>query len=350
MDDLILFKAIVGSQSYGTSIPESDIDYKGVYRQSNDKILSFGYKPQYEIGKDEVHYEIRRFLELIRTANPTILELLYSPDDCIIVAHPIWNELCKHKDKFLTKKCRKSFGGYAISQIQKATQLDKKMNWESSRVERKTPLDFTYVCDMAKTVKIERWLEEHNWTQDLCGLVALDHAKGCYGLYYDVDVYIGLPPIGFRGIISEDGNDIRVSIIPKGILPEKVTVYFNKDAYSAHCADYNSYQIWLKERNEARYVDNKGHNQKIDGKNMLHCRRLLDIAKEIATEGTINVRRPNADYLLQIRRGEIPLQKIVDDAENDIEQLDFLFEKSNLPDTVEDEFLCDLLLSVRNYQ
>ena len=31
MNEDIIFKTIVGSQAYGTSTPESDIDYKGIY-------------------------------------------------------------------------------------------------------------------------------------------------------------------------------------------------------------------------------------------------------------------------------------------------------------------------------
>lgn len=44
----IIYKTIVGSQAYGTSIPTSDIDIKGIYVQPNDDILSFQYKEQIE--------------------------------------------------------------------------------------------------------------------------------------------------------------------------------------------------------------------------------------------------------------------------------------------------------------
>lgn len=49
----IIFKAIVGSQSYGTNTPESDVDIKGVYVQDPNDILSFNYKEQININKDE---------------------------------------------------------------------------------------------------------------------------------------------------------------------------------------------------------------------------------------------------------------------------------------------------------
>src|SRR6185436_19375890 len=154
----LIFKAIVGSQSYGTSTPTSDIDYKGIFLASRDELDGFGYKEQVEVGKDECYYEIRRFLQLAQSANPTILELLYSPDDCILSTSPQYELLRKYKDKFLTIQCANSFGGYAIAQIKKAKGLDKKMNYEKSRVVRKTPLEFCYIYENGETKSIKAWL------------------------------------------------------------------------------------------------------------------------------------------------------------------------------------------------
>ncbi len=353
MDNLI-FKAIVGSQSYGTSTPTSDIDYKGVYMQDIDKLISFDYKEQIDVGKDECYYEIRRFLQLLQSANPTVLELLYSPKDCIVKTSPQFELLVQHRDKFLTQKCLLSFGGYAVAQIKKAKGLDKKMNWEKTRVERKTPLDFVYCYDdNGKTMSIKRWLQKEDKKQEHCGLVSLNHFKDCFALYYDYVAHYAeeankrYKSLGFKGIVLDDSNSIRLSSIPKDISPITI-VYYNKDAYSTHCKDYREYEIWLENRNTQRYVDIKGHNQQIDGKNLLHCRRLLDMAIEIATEKTINVRRPNAEYLLSIRKGEVDLNTIIEQAEKDLKRLDELFAKSELPLDCDKDFVNDLLLQIRH--
>jgi hypothetical protein len=68
----------------------------------------------------------------------------------------------------------------------------------------------------------------------------------------------------------------------------------------------------LEKRNVARWTEVKGHNQSIDSKNMLHCQRLLDMAIEIAEGKGIIVRRPNADELLKIRRGEVDLTTLIE--------------------------------------
>lgn len=349
----IIFKAIVGSQSYGTATPESDVDYKGVYMQPVADLIGFDYKEQFEVGKDEVYYELRRFIQLLQSANPTMLELLYCPVDCVMVTTPQFEALIANRANFLTKQCLKSFGGYAVAQIQKAKGLDKKMNWENSKITRKSPIDFIYCYKDGRTFPITKWLKDENLKQEFCGLVALDHFKDCYALYYDYNAHFGqdanrtYEPLGFKGIVVEDSNDLRLSSVIKGLLAETIICY-NKDGYSLHCKQFKEYTTWLANRNTQRYVDISNHNQKIDGKNLLHCRRLLDMAKEIATEGTLTVRRPNASYLLDIRKGKVPLEKIIKDAEQDIIELDELFNKCSLPESVDKEFANSLLLKIRN--
>jgi hypothetical protein len=338
----IIYKVIVGSQSYGTNVESSDIDYKGVYAQDVDELIGFGYKEQIENNKDDVEYEIRRFIQLLETANPTVLEMLFSPEDCIVEKHPAFEILIKNRYKFLTKKCLNSFGGYAIAQIKKAKGLDKKMNWEKDRVTRKTPIDFVYVHVDGKTVPVKKYLKDNNLHQDKCGLVALDHFRDCYALYYDVNNF------GYKGIILEDSNEIRLSSVPKGEMPLTV-VYYNKDGYTVHCKDYREYTDWLKNRNTQRYIDIKSHDQQIDGKNLLHCRRLLDMAVEIAKTGDIKVRRPNAEYLKSIRKGLVPLEDIISEAENDIKGLDELYKNSNIPDKVDKGVSNKILLEIRHY-
>jgi uncharacterized protein len=342
--DHLIFKAIVGSQSYGTAVATSDIDYKGVYMQSVDELISFGYREQVDVTKDACYYEVRRFLQLLQTANPTVLELLFSPADCVIQTSPQFELMVQHREQFLTKQCALSFGGYAVAQIKKARGLDKKINWETARVQRKTPLHFVYAYESGKTMSIERWLVQNGKEQVNCGLVGLDHFRDCYALYYD-DSETGA--LGYRGIVLDDSNSVKVSSVPKGEQPLTIVCY-NKDGYSMHCKDYKSYETWLENRNDQRFTDVIGHNQQIDGKNLLHCRRLLDMAMEIATQKTIHVRRPNAAYLLSIRRGEVALDTIIDEAEADLKILDQLYADSDLPISCDRDFVQDLLLKIRH--
>jgi hypothetical protein len=115
-----LYLVIRGSQAYGTNLPTSDTDYSGVFIQSMDDIFGNKYVEQINDDKnDTVIYEIRRFLELLQKNNPTVLELLNTPEDCVLYKDPIFDEILKNRDSFITKICANSFGGYAKTQIQK---------------------------------------------------------------------------------------------------------------------------------------------------------------------------------------------------------------------------------------
>lgn len=274
--------------------------------------------------------------------------MLYSPEDCIVENSYEFAIIRRYRDIFLTKQCRNSFGGYAVAQIKKAKGLDKKMNWERDKIERKTILDFCYVINLLGTIPLKKWLSMQRGIgnmQHLYGVSKLNNARDTYFLYRPSE------NTNYKGIANEDetSNELRLSSIPKEEIINSVVMIYNKDGYTKHCKDYKSYQEWISNRNTQRYVDIKNHDQQIDSKNLLHCRRLLDMAMEIATEGELIVRRPNAKELLKIRRGEVSLDRIIGQAEEDLLKLDELYENSKLPDAVLGTKVNDILLLMRHY-
>ncbi len=358
----VIFKALVGSHSYGTNIEGSDEDFKGVFIQDLKDIAEDGYKEQIDIGKDEVYYELRRFLELCATGNPTMLELLYTPDSCIVYKDPLFDKVLAQRKSFLSKSCRHSFGGYAISQIKKAGGLDKKMNWEKDRIVRKGVEDFCYVYGLlhfghykSEAITLAQFLKDTEYSPGDCGLVKIEHMRDCYLLFCDDLSWLQktgkrfdsvTKTHGFKGIATEGANDVCVSEVPPYVNPRGI-LYFNRDAYSIHCREYSQYESWLQARNTQRYVDVEGHGQQIDGKNLLHCVRLIETGIEIAQQGTINVRRPNAEHLIEIRKGKRNLEDILKKCETDLEKLDEEFIKCNLPDKIEENLVKEILKDIR---
>jgi hypothetical protein len=150
-----------------------------------DNIMGTGYVEQLNVTKDITGWEVRRFLELMGSNNPTVLELLNSPEDCIISKHPLFDLILAHKDDFITKICKDSFGGYARQQIKKAKGLDKKQNWEKDKVTRKDLLDFCYVLNGEKSIPIKKWLVENNMDPRFVGAVNIPNAKDMYSIFYD---------------------------------------------------------------------------------------------------------------------------------------------------------------------
>ena len=158
---------------------------------------------------------------------------------------------------------------------------------------------------------------------------------------------------GYKGIVktgeganAAESNQLRLSSIPKG---EKAicNIIYNKDGYTMHCKDYKEYQEWLENRNEARYVETQEHGQRIDGKNMMHCMRLIRMAQEIGRGEGIIVRRPDAQELLSIRRGEVDLEQLIEMADEAIAEMDEIFKKSVLPNKVHEGLVDALLVMIR---
>ena len=376
-----LLLVIRGSHAYGTNIETSDTDYAGVFIQSKEDIFGFNYKEQInDDTNDTVIYEIKRFLQLLASNNPTVLELLNTPEDCIIYKDPIFDFVLDNRDKFITKVCAKSFGGYGKMQIQKAKGQNKKQNWEKDKVTRKDVLDFVYVIEGSKSITWKKW-NDGRYEEKFIGVVNVPNAMNVYAVYYDTDAHLyfseniseetriilakqieflktrkesGQPMgFGYKGLVKTDegqnvaeSNALRLSSIPKGEEPICNIVY-NKDGYSEHCKDFKSYEDWLANKNDARWVDVKSHGQKIDGKNMMHSRRLMDMAREIALGLGINVRRENAQELIDIRKGKIDLQTLINQVETEIIEIDELFKNSNLPDSVDEKIVNNLLIKIR---
>lgn len=292
----LLFECISGSKAYGLNTATSDTDIKGVYYLPKAQFYGLEYIPQISNEtSDEVYYELGRFVELLTKNNPNILELLASPDDCILYRHPIMDRL--HIDMFLSKLCKETFGGYALTQIKKARGYKKKIVNPVDEV-RKTVLDFCFILQGYRSVPLTDWLVQNDLVQEQCGLVSIAHTKGLYALFYDENNVHQ-----YRGIMSgELANEVSLSSIPKGE-KEKAYLFFNKEFYSSYCKDYKEYREWVEKRNEQRYLGNVEHGKGYDAKNMMHTIRLLQVAEEILTQGTLNVKRQNREELLSIKTG-----------------------------------------------
>lgn len=295
---LLLFECISGSKAYGLDTPQSDTDLKGVYYMPKEKFYGLEYIPQISNDtNDEVYYELGRFVELLGKNNPNLMEMLATPKECVLYQHPLMENLTI--DLFLSKLCKDTFAGYAISQIRKARGYKKKIVNPMEK-ERKGVLDFCYILEGYSSVLVKDWLRERGLSEELCGLSSIPHSKALYALFYDSE-----NKFAYHGIANHPlANEVSLSSIPKG---EKELAYlsFNVEAYSMYCKEYKEYWDWVAARNDNRYQDNLGHGKNYDSKNMMHTIRLLQVAEEILRDGELNVRRKNREQLLGIKSGEM---------------------------------------------
>ena len=182
-NNLILFEAISGSRSFGLATENSDTDIKGVFYLPKDIFFGLEYIPQISNeSNDIVYYEIGRFTELLLKNNPNILEILATPEDCILYKNPLMDGF--RQEDFLSKLCKETFGGYASTQIQKARGLHKKIVNPIEK-ERKGILDFCVILENSASIPAKDWLDKKNFSQERCGLIKMPHSKGIFALFYN---------------------------------------------------------------------------------------------------------------------------------------------------------------------
>lgn len=337
----IIHECIVGSHLYNTNKEGSDVDIKGVYIQPTKEILKGNYFEQISDDKqDSTYYEIGRFIELLCKANPNMLDIIGS--DQILYTTNLWKQYFPNPQEYITKKIKHTFSGYAHSQIQKAKGMNKKTNWEKSRMERKTPLDFCYILlNNESSIKIKEFFEipenEFNKFRHW-GLASINNFPDCYAMYYFKE--------GNAGICNEDSNDVCLTSIPKNYNREHI-LRFDRNAYSTHCKDYREYQDWLEKRNPLRYQDNAKVDNEYDTKNMMHCVRLLLTCKDLLLDKGLILKRPERDLLLSIRNGKISYNNIIKLSESLKSEVESLYKTSKLPREVNTDMVKELLLKIR---
>lgn len=334
----LVFEAIAGSRAYGLDTLGSDTDIKGVFVLPQEVFFGLDYTPQVNNEtNDIVYYELGRYIELLIKSNPNMMELLYTPADCVLYKHPIMDQL--NPDLFISKECEASFANYAYTQIKKAYGLEKKI-MNPVDAERKSLLDFCYVYEGKQTVGVKQFLMDKGMPAEKIGLSAIPHLKDCYQLYYS-------DTLAYKGLIRKDvANDVCTSSIPANEQPLAL-LYFNKDGYSAYCKTYKSYWDWVEKRNENRYANTLAHGKKYDSKNMMHVFRLLLVAKEIALEGTVNVRRKDREFLLSIKEGKYEYETLVEKATAIRNELPELYAKASLPQKPDAASINRLLVRMR---
>ena len=408
----ILYEYIRGSQLYHTNVETSEEDHGGVYIMPDNACLGLGLDYQNEIkdeSNDKCIWEVGRFLELALSSNPTVLEALFVPDDKVLYEHPVIKELRSHRDVFISKKCFAPFGGYAISQIKRAQGQNKKIHWDIEQMTRKTPMDFCYTFRKQGSESMEKWLQHRGLNQRNCGLVNVPNMPDIFGVYYDWGQHIRLGEItkdyfinvdnynkdpfirtmfrvfkherdyeymnlsnilediwenhstplgGYTGIISPDGdsNNIRLCSVKKGEKPLCFMSY-NANAYATHCRKYKEYEDWKKHRNKARYESNmEGERSgnpdlKYDAKNMMHCFRLMAMAKEIAEGKGVLLDRTNIDreFLLDVRNRKYGYSELSQKMLELKDEMDKAIENSTIKEDIDPEMVNDLLLQVRKH-
>ena len=124
----IIYRCQVGSKAYGLATDDSDDDLRGIYLPPARLHWSLYQLPEQlesaDDQKDEVYWELEKFLRLALKANPNVLETLWTP--MVLDANEIANELRSIRGEFLSKHLYKTYSGYVLSQFRRMSNAQKK--------------------------------------------------------------------------------------------------------------------------------------------------------------------------------------------------------------------------------
>ena len=112
-----------GSKAYGTNLPTSDTDIRGIATNTAENILlgnDFGVFTNE--ATDTVIYSVDKIFGLLLNCNPNTIEILFVRDEDIIYMDDIGKMIRESRDIFLSNKCIGTFGGYANQQLYRLQQ------------------------------------------------------------------------------------------------------------------------------------------------------------------------------------------------------------------------------------
>lgn len=112
-----ILAVVVGSRAYGLDGPESDHDRRGVYAAPTRDFWRLDKPPTHLDGPadEQFSWEIERFCTLALQANPTVLEVLWSP--LIELITPLGESLVAARGAFLSRRVYETYGNYARDQL-----------------------------------------------------------------------------------------------------------------------------------------------------------------------------------------------------------------------------------------
>lgn len=343
----ILFECVSGSRAYGTANEASDTDLRGVFAQPMLEFVALATPPALIADErhNTVYYSLRRTLELLGSANPNILELLYMPADCVRVDSPEMVWLRARRALFITRQCADTHVGYAFSQIKKARGQNKWINQPKPEAPPRKE-DFCYVltrealtggtgapCRPLPLNRSELRLDE-------CHAARLEHAQDVYRLYH-----FGASA---RGVFRGDGLALESVALSDERERFVGLLLYNERAWRQASEDHRNYWQWRAERNENRWRAQEAGELDYDAKNLMHTIRLLLSGESILTRGHPIVRfdGPQRDLLLQVREGRLTYDEVMGLAEAIKARCLERRDHSDLPEAADPQQVDELLVQL----
>lgn len=312
MTDNLIVKHYAGSHAYGTALPTSDTDFRGIFVADPINIRTPFYKIEEATDTSEEDtklYELAQYMKLALDCNPNILETLWIDQSDIIFDTPAYQRLRQFRHELLSSKVAFTYSGYAISQINRIKGHNK---WISNPQPVEPPVQTEFISMV------------HNFTDEKLFKLDLEKVRDDHRLIpYEKNVFGVYAAEGYQLYNNRhalntvyDNADDFFTIIEGDRSRRRTPLYivkFNKEVYDQAMVRWQQYWDWKKNRNEKRSVLEEQFGY--DTKHAMHLVRLLRTGAEILTKEEVLVKRPDAAELLAIRDGKWTYEELVKYAE-----------------------------------
>ena len=291
-----------GSHVYGTNLPTSDQDYKGVFLPSARSLIlgsaphHVGHSTGAEGEKNSAEdvdtelFSIHQYLKHLCNGQTVAVDMLFVPDEFLSVKSDTWVNIQFNRSVLISKNVA-AFVGYCRTQANKYGIKGSRMNAARGARDK-----FASIISDARNVTMHR---------------VGDYAKTMESLAAQFE-HIEILELGA-------GNVPHLSVCGKKI-PYTLKVFRAYDMMD---------DLFQRYGERARQAES---NENIDWKATMHAVRVLEQAKELLSTGHITFPRPEAYTLLKIRNGEVPFKRVSELITDGIEELEACVEKSTLPE------------------
>lgn len=334
---------VAGSRAYGTHRPESDIDVKGVCIPPEEYRLGYLHRFEQADKPSHIHkfigdmtegeqkiiketklegsiYDIRKLFSLASACNPNILDVLFCRDSEVRVSTPVGEKLREHAKDFLSTKARFTFAGYAHAQLKRINTHRKYLlnppTHTPTREEYGIPQDVTKDKMSGALAAVRKQLD--SWEIDFGEMSQGDKTY----IQNQINLFLAEQKLS---------RDERFAAAARmiGYSENFVELLKKESQFRQASQQYKQYLEWKKSRNPERAVLEAKYG--LDTKHASHLVRLYRMCHEILETGEVNVWRPDAEELLEIRNGGWSYEKLIEFADEQDAKIDELYKSSILP-------------------
>jgi len=338
---------VAGSRAYGLHGPSSDVDLKGVAVPPLRTYLgvSRGFEQADSAAQMEVFrgllgaqeseaaartkleggvFSLQKFARLAGDCNPHVLDVLFCRDAEVRHCSEVGQALREGAERFLSRRARYSFGGYATAQLKRIR------NHRAWLLDPPTQAPTRSEFGLPETSLIPK-------PQLAAAVAAIQKRVDSW----EVD-YTGVPPstvVDLQARIATTlaeigvGADERWSVAARwvGVDDNFIELMARERRYKRARTHWRQFNAWKRARNPERAALEEQHGY--DTKHGAHLVRLLSMAVEMVESARVHVWRGDrdAELLRSIRAGAWPYDQLVDWAERTESRLNAALPHSPLP-------------------